>query len=505
MKPVQVLYAGLWVAAGAYAWVSGPWSAPTPHSAPGSLQTAGNTHDAMFHMHRPLHSGGKVMMEGQFHLELASQADGTHRLWVSDAFRRELDPAEFTGRLRIASESGDATEVDFATADDGSSLQAVTPPLSGQVWLSVTGRWGQTADFDQVKFFWDYDPDFDLPLPRGLDSMIPVPSDNQLTAGKIALGHDLFFDPLLSVDNSVSCATCHQPEHGFAEPRAITRGVEDRVGRRNTPSVLNSAYLSSLFWDGRAVSLEEQAVGPIIAHEEMGIANVASLLEKLEEPYGDRIRKEFERPLSLSTIAMAIASYERTLLSGDSDFDRFEDGDQTAISEVAHRGRSLFFGKARCGNCHVPPLFTDLAFHNLGVGWSEEGPSDAGRFEATGKAEHRGAFKTPSLRDVSRTGPYMHDGSLATLRDVVEFYNKGCRPNPGVSRIVGPLNLAEPEIDELVAFLHTLDGRFNADGQQLSRVEPQTGNKLTAFSRDRPRTLPLLASELCGPSPLIGH
>ncbi len=443
-------------------------------------------------------------MAGQFHLELVSQADGTHRLWVSNAHRQELDPTEFTGRLHIQPEYGESVEVDFATADDGTSLQAVTPPLSGQVWLSVTGRLGQTADFDRVPFFWDYDPDFDLQIPLGLDPMIPVPSENPLTDGKVALGRELFFDPLLSVDGSVSCATCHQPEFAFAEPRAITRGVQDRPGRRNTPSVLNSAYLSSLFWDGRAASLEEQAVAPIIAHEEMGIADVASLLEKLKEPYGDRIQAEFERPLSLHTIAMAIASYERTLLSGDSDFDRFEDGDQDAISEVAHRGRSLFFGKARCGNCHVPPLFTDLAFHNLGVGWSETDASDVGRFEATGKEEHRGAFKTPSLRDVSRTAPYMHDGSLPTLRAVVEFYNKGCRPNPGVSQIVGPLNLTNTEMDELVEFLHTLDGRFSADGQQLTRAALRPNRKVATSAKTRSWSLPLLAGELCGPPSLIG-
>lgn len=444
-------------------------------------------------------------MAGQFHLELASQPDGRHHLWVSNAYREELDPAEFTGRLRIEPERGDATEVDFSTTESLNGLLAESPPLSGQVWLSVTGRLGQIAEFDQVRFFWDYDPDFELNVPLGLDPMIPVPSDNQLSPDKVALGRELFFDPLLSVDGSVSCATCHQPDNAFAEQRAITRGVQDRVGRRNTPSVLNSAYLSSLFWDGRAASLEEQAIAPIIAHEEMGIANVASLIERLDAPYGDRIRAEFERPLSLHTIAMAIAAYERTLLSGDSDFDRFEAGDLNAISETAHRGRSLFFGKAKCGNCHVPPLFTDLAFHNLGVGWSEDGSSDAGRFEATGKFEHRGAFKTPSLRDVARTAPYMHDGSLPTLRAVVAFYNKGCRPNPGVSPEVGPLNLTAPEIDELVAFLHTLNGRFSTDGQQLTRVEPKTRNVLTAFSPPRSQSLPLLARELCGPPSLIGH
>ena len=336
--------------------------------------------------------------------------------------------------------------------------------------MSVTGNLGRQVTFDGVEFFWDYDPDFDLDTPLGLDPMVPVPGHNQLSDERVALGRDLFFDPLLSADKSVSCATCHRPEYAFAEPKAVAEGISGRTGRRNTPSVLNSVYLTSLFWDGRAESLEEQAVGPILAHAEMGITDVSALVSDLESKYGDRVRAAYNRPVSLHTIGMALASFERTLLSGDSDFDRFEAGNRTAISEAAHRGRGLFFGKAHCGNCHVPPLFTDLAFHNLGVGWKESGPADVGRFEATGDPKHRGAFKTPSLRDVAQTAPYMHDGSLPTLRSVVEFYNNGCRPNPGVSPHVGPLKLTGSEIDELVAFLKTLSGRSYSRATVASRT-----------------------------------
>lgn len=460
MKPVQILYAVLWIAAGTYTWVSGPWS----DSAAPDSEIAG-THDSMFHMHQPLHEGGKVTMVGQLHLELASQSDGTHRLWISDVVRKEFEASEFNGTLRIEHEDGEAIEVSLSpnSESDGDTkgLVARTEPLSGQVNLSVTGNLGRMASFDGVRFFWDYDPDFDLKTPLGLDSMIPVPSGNQLTDAKVELGRELFHDARLSVDGSVSCASCHRPDYAFAEPKAVTEGVAGRSGRRNTPTVLNSVYLTSLFWDGRAASLEEQAIAPIIAHAEMGVTDVASLVQKLKLAYGDRMRVAFSRPLSLHTIGMAIASYERTLLSGDSDFDRFEAGDRDAISVAAHRGRALFFGKAQCGNCHVPPLFTDLAFHNLGVGWSESGAADTGRFEATGNPEDRGTFKTPSLRDAARTAPYMHDGSLPTLRSVVEFYNQGCRPNPGVSKKVGPLNLNDRQLDDLVEFLGTLNGRFD--------------------------------------------
>jgi len=415
-------------------------------------------------------------MVGQFHLELASQADGTHRLWVSDAFRKEFAAADFNGTLRIESEGTQPIEISLDRpldqAGDTKGLVARSERLSGQVTLTVTGNLGQTASFDGVHFFWDYDPDFDLKTPLGLDPMVPVPVGNQLSDAKVQLGRELFHDPQLSIDGRVSCASCHRPDYAFAEPEAVAKGVAGRVGRRNTPTVLNSVYLTSLFWDGRAASLEEQAIAPIIAHAEMGITDVTSLVGRLDSVYGERMRAAFGRPLTLHTIAMAIASYERTLLSGDSDFDRFEAGDREAISVAAQRGRALFFGKASCGNCHVPPLFTDLAFHNLGVGWTESGSADAGRFEATGDPEHRSTFKTPTLRDVARTAPYMHDGSLPTLRAVVEFYNLGCRPNPGVSQHVGPLNLNARQLDDLVEFLTTLNGRFSAAEATLSWTAP---------------------------------
>ena len=272
-------------------------------------------------------------------------------------------------------------------------------------------------------------------------------------------------------DGSISCASCHRPEYAFAEPRAVARGAGGRTGRRNTPSLLNSAYLRSLFADGRSGSLEEQALEPILNHAEMGVADVSALVARLEPAYGARAQAVFGRPLTQETLAMALAAFERTLLSGDSDHDRYEHGELDALDHQALLGRALFFGRAGCGNCHVPPLFTDSRYHNLGVGWEARGPSDAGRFEVTGEPADRGAFRTPSLRDVSRTGPYMHDGSRGTLREVVEFYDGGCQANEALSPLVQPLGLAEEEIDGLVAFLETLDGR-SYEGAASSHAQP---------------------------------
>ncbi len=455
MNPKRVVLTAGWIGALLLAWQSGPWN---KHS--GGESTSFGSHDANFHMHQPLHDGGKVSMVGQFHLELVSSKDGSHRLWLSNAFRQEMDPTGFEGRLVIDRGSQPPIEAEFKRVDRGKQLVARSIPLKGQMWLRINGRLGDRAKFDGVKFFWDFDPDaFRLPTPLGLDSMVPLPADNYPTAEKVALGRDLFFDPLLSADRSVACATCHRPEYAFAEPRPITQGIAGRVGRRNTPTLLNSAYLSSLFWDGRSRSLEAQAVEPILNHAEMGFEDEQSVLDRLTPKYGRRTQTVLGTPLSLSSVAMALASFERTLLSGDSNFDRFEAGQKDAISPAARNGRSLFFGKAGCGTCHLPPLFTDFVFHNLGIGWRGSDHGDRGRFEVTRKREDLGAFKTPSLRDVTRTAPYMHDGSVATLRGVIDFYKSGGHANPALDPLIKPLDLTATEIDELLAFLGTLEGR----------------------------------------------
>ncbi len=419
--------------------------------------------NANYHMHRPLHAGGKVSMAGQFHLELLSQKDGTHLLWISNAFRQEMDPAGFSGKLTIEHPDGKTEEIPFKRVTRKKVLVAKSGPQSGQVWLTIDGMLGSSIPFRKMKFFWDYEAKMvELGIPNGLDPMLPMPIDNPLTVQKIELGRDLFFDPLLSADGTVSCATCHRPDHGFAEPLSISKGIAGRTGRRNALTILNTAYYHSLFWDGRSASLERQAVRPIFDHAEMGFKEEAEFIKRVDSKYGSRIKEAFGKPTALRTIAKAIACYERTLLSGDSDFDRFERGDREAISLAAQRGRSLFFGKARCGSCHIPPLFSDHEFHNLGVG----GGKDLGRFGVTGDPKEKGAFRTPSLRDATLTAPYMHDGSIATLREVIEFYNAGAGPNPLLDQVIHPLNLSDDQIDDLLAFLQSLEGRL-ADFKKL--------------------------------------
>lgn len=455
MRLKHFLFGSLWLLAMVLSWRAGSWRNQAQQEIPGA-----GKHAAMFHMHRPLHPGGKVNMVGQYHLELASLADGTHRLWISDAERQELDPAGFEGVLSIYREGEEALTASFEREGRGKGLLARSTPMSGQVWLKVSGVLGPNLSFEDVAWFWDYEPrPADLAVPLGLDHMIPRPKDNLSSPARVELGRDLFFDPALSADGTLSCASCHRPEHAFASPEVLANGVEGRSGRRNTPTVLNTVYQRELFWDGRSPSLEKQALEPILDHAEMGIASIEDLVERLEPRYGARMSAAYDEGLSARSIAKAIACYERTLLSGDSDFDRYEAGQEEAISSDARTGRGLFFGRVGCGNCHTPPLFTDLGYHNLGVGLSGGEDDDLGRYELSRRPQDRGAFKTPSLRDVSRTAPYMHDGSIATLAEVIEFYDRGCVPNDALDPLVKPLGLTSQESGQLLAFLETLDGR----------------------------------------------
>ena len=330
---------------------------------------------------------------------------------------------------------------------------------------------------------------------------LPVPP----TPETVRLGRWLFFDGRLSADGSVSCATCHQPEHAFsdAKPRAV--GVEGRVGNRKAPTIVNLAYPTKphFFWDGRAGSLEEQAVGPMMNHSEMGNADPEAVLAKLRSIQGYRqafARAFGDERIDMNRIARAIADYERTRMSGDSPWDRWQAnmdaGDAAILARLAHaakpaseyddptsdqseadktlmafrdgkhvsasvkRGHALFHGKAACNVCHLGPTFSDSQFHNLGIGFdSKKGTfSDEGRFSVTHDPADRGSFKTPTLRDLAKRGPYLHDGSATTLREVVELYNKGGVANPNLSPKIKPLGLDEQEIADLLAFLAALEG-----------------------------------------------
>lgn len=305
------------------------------------------------------------------------------------------------------------------------------------------------------------DPPLMLPLPVGLSALLPVPADNSLTAATVALGRRLFFDKRLSRDHRLACASCHKPQHAFADDRPVSAGVGGRTGRRNAPSLLNRGYARALFWDGRAASLEEQALAPMVSATEL--ANTYEEIVRrvgADVTYVAAFRRAFgDGEITSGRMAQALASFERTLLSGGSRVDRYERmGEIGALSAAAVRGRELFHGKGRCHVCHNGPLFADGRFHNTGVSWGRA-PIDRGRNEVTGLERDLGAFRTPSLRDVARTGPYMHDGSIRTLAAVVAFYDRGGRRNPYIDDLLMPLRLTSAEQRDLVAFLEALTGQ----------------------------------------------
>ncbi|MFM7736245.1 MAG: cytochrome-c peroxidase [Alphaproteobacteria bacterium] len=310
-----------------------------------------------------------------------------------------------------------------------------------------------------------------MTLPRGLQKDAAfVPENNPVSDAKIELGRDLYFDTRLSKDDTVSCATCHAPEHGFAEPRKTSQGVGGKVGKRNAPTVINRLFSSNQFWDGRADDLEAQAKGPITNPIEMAMDSPEAVVKKLSAIPGYKalFAKAFgSDEVSMQRIADAIAAYERTVVSGDSPYDRYQAGDKKALTAQQLRGLELFNGKANCATCHASFNFSDENFHNLGVGWDESKKelADVGRFEVSKADTDKGAFKTPTLRNITQTGPYMHDGSEATLREVVVLYNRGGNKNPWLSPKMKPLGLTEPEIDDLVAFLGALDGEVKAPGK----------------------------------------
>lgn len=310
----------------------------------------------------------------------------------------------------------------------------------------------------------------ELTSPFGLPP-VPIPAENPPTTASIALGKKLFFSPVLSVDRSVSCASCHDPKFGFADNKPVSTGVHGKSGSRNAPTVVNAAYYKMQFWDGRAGSLEEQVSGPMLNSLEMGHS-----LEGLEKAVRQEpeLRQMFQRAFgpgepTMEKITMAIASWERTLLSGNSPFDRyFFGGDKSALSEQARQGLDVFRNpsKGNCAACHLIQenyaLFTDQRFHNLGVGLTPAGEiADSGRSTQTGRESDRGAFRTPSLRNVALTAPYMHDGSLKTLKEVVDFYVGGGSSNPQLDPLIRPLTaLTGQERADLVSFLESLTGKM---------------------------------------------
>src|SRR5438093_3467461 len=321
-----------------------------------------------------------------------------------------------------------------------------------------------------------------------------IPPDNPQTPEKIALGRKLFFDGRLSADGSVACASCHNPERAFTDGKPTSTGIHGRVGQRNAPTILNALYNKTQFWDGRAKTLEDQAALPIVNSIEMGQPNLNAAVVRIAavDEYQQACSRVFGRQIGGPDLLRAIASYERTLVSFNSPFDRFITGAKNAIDAAAQRGWDLFNTRARCNKCHAlsetkrdTTLFTDNDFHNIGIGIIRHNVvslarqaeqlvnsgdaaaidraalqtdmSALGRFLVTKKESDSASFKTPGLRNLLVTGPYFHDGSQVTLWDVMDHYNKGDGlQNPWLDEDIQPLALTEREIDDVVAFLASL-------------------------------------------------
>lgn len=362
--------------------------------------------------------------------------------------------------------------------------------LAGLVLLGLAGQpsWAFQEASDPFVAIPDLsmvqDQPAEIQVPKGLPPLSPnavVPASNPMTVGRIELGKQLYFDPRVSLNGTVSCATCHNPEKGWSDGQVTTIGIGGAANGRNSPTVINTVYGRTMFWDGRAGSLEAQAQGPVQSPTEMGNQSHAQIIERLRQipGYRDQFMKVFGTDVNMDGFAKAIASFERTALSGNSKYDQYVTGDFKALSESAKRGMILFglrldmedeyqpenvvLKKANCTSCHIGTNFTDEQFHNLGVGADKNGKlADLGRWAAEPVGSRNvasiGAFKTPTVRDVTRSGPYMHDGSEATLEAVVELYDRGGNPNPYLSKDIKPLNLTPQEKADLVEFMKSLEG-----------------------------------------------
>ncbi len=303
--------------------------------------------------------------------------------------------------------------------------------------------------------------DYKLKIPFGLEaSSVVIPADNPLTTEKVELGRALFFDKRLSGDNTIACANCHIAKLAFTDGMPVATGIRGQKGGRSAPVSFNRVFSTAQFWDGRADTLEAQSIGPFTNPIEHGFTNYDNMIAKMKKipGYKKLFMDIFGEDITIGNVGKAIASFQRTVLSGNSPADRFDQGGETgAIPETAQRGLILFREKARCTKCHSGFNFTDEKFHNLGIGW-DDNKVDLGRYMVTNNPEEIGAFKTPTLREISRSAPYMHDGRFKTLEEVVKFYNKGGVKNPHQDPLILPLELTDQEKSDLVAFLRTLNG-----------------------------------------------
>jgi cytochrome c peroxidase len=317
-----------------------------------------------------------------------------------------------------------------------------------------------------VSFSLAADPNLEVPL-----GLLPIrfPKDNPYTPEKRELGRLLYYDVRLSADGTVSCATCHSPANAFTDNKPVSDGIRGQRGGRSAPTVFNRAYSLAQFWDGRAASLEAQAAGPMANPIEMGNTHEAVVATIKNIPgYRALFQKAFgSEEINIDLVTKAIATYERTVLSGNAPYDRYKAGNRKAMTPAQVRGMEVYFGKAKCDQCHEGINFTTNAYHNLGVGTDKPNP-DEGRYAVTKNPADWGAFKTPTLREIARTAPYMHDGSVKTLEEVVEYYDKGGNPNKNLDERMKPLKLTAQEKKDLVEFMKALSG----EGWQAKLVPP---------------------------------
>jgi cytochrome c peroxidase len=296
--------------------------------------------------------------------------------------------------------------------------------------------------------------------PQRLGPLPPVvaPPNNPQSSAKIQLGKQLYFDTRLSKDNTISCATCHNPALGWSDQGPTSKGIAGQMGGRRSPPVSNAAYIPLQFWDGRSPSLEDQAKGPIQNPIEMGNTHQEMIRTVADIPgYVEAFKRVFGTgPLTVQQVADAIAAFERTVVTTDSKFDRYARGDHAALTKLEKQGLEVFNGKGHCTACHWGPNFTDGRFHNLGVPAKDPKNPDPGRFAVTKNPVDMGAFKTPTMRDVSLRAPYLHDGSEKTLESLIDFYNRGGGSDPNLDPLMVPLGLSKLEKKALIAFIRAL-------------------------------------------------